>query len=80
MNWIFTIIKVLLALWRGKPSSEVSQEAEKAGSAQAVAKAEETANASQVKAAASGDAAARAVDSDSKLRQYEAADPNNRDG
>lgn len=80
MGWVLAVIKVLLALWRGKPPSEVSQEAEKAGSAQATAQAEEQANASQIKASAAGDAAARAVDSDSKLRQYEATDPNNRDG
>jgi hypothetical protein len=44
-----------------------------------VSQVQEKIDADQVKAGAAGDVAARAVDSDDKLRKYEQSDPNNRD-
>lgn len=61
-----------------QPSAEAVA-ARQTGAAETVATVEAKANVEVQAASAAGDAAARSVDSDQRLRDYERTDPNNRD-
>lgn len=78
-SWITWIIQALIALWKSRGPSQVQQEAEKAGAAEAELASKGEADAQVTKAAAAGVAVDASIAGDSGLRKYEASDPNNRD-
>lgn len=79
---IWAAIQWLLGRLLGKPAgpSQEAQAASQAAAATAQLQTENATDAQVQKAANAQDDVARGTDSDDKLRQYEAHDPNNRDG
>lgn len=83
MAWLVGLISIainaILQLWRGAPKPIAVVEAEQAGVANQALAQETNSNVEVAKAAAAVDVVIAAIDTDDKLRKYEASDPNNRD-
>lgn len=81
MSWLLSVLAWLLGKLFSKPQgpSQEAVQAKEAGAAEQALKTQEASNVVVLNAAVARDRASGAVVTDAGLRQYEAADPNNRD-